>query len=140
MMSTLATESQKESLSSLVGKLIEEHRDFADKEERLNRRIGEDFDFSSLAETFLPLREALIEHMLVEETEIFPEVSNRGLLNERISEIMQQHLDLTAALDEMRFSLHRKDLEKLRVAFDNLVRVMHTHFPAEEKEVFSLVL
>lgn len=139
-MTSLTPQGQNESLSSLVRRLVQEHRDFSGKEKKLRQTMNDDSELSTLRQTFYPLRESLIEHMLVEETDIFPEVSNRGLFDERISEIMQQHLEITAALDEMRFSLSRKDFQKLMSAFDDLVRVMHTHFPAEEKEVFPLVL
>ena len=133
-------ESQQDSLRGLVKRLIEEHRDFSRKEQRLSGSIRDDADLSAIAEIFSPLRESLIGHMLVEETDIFPEVSNQGLFSERISEIMQQHLDITAALDEMRSSIHGKDFQRLSKAFDELVHFMQIHFRAEEKEVFPLVV
>lgn len=138
-MSSNVEGAQTDSLRTLVRKLIEEHRDFSSKVQEIDQRI-EDSELTSLVNIFHPLRDSLIDHMLVEESEIFPEVSNRGLFTERISEIMQQHLEITAALDEMRSSIHRKDFQKLKVAFDELVRVLCNHFPAEEKEVFSLVI
>lgn len=127
-------------LKELVQKLLEEHRDFSSQTTEIEQSIDDLSALSRISKIFVPLREALIEHMLVEESEIFPEVSRRGLFTERISEIMQQHLDITAALENMRFALHGKDLNALKSAFDGLSTVMKLHFPAEESEVFSLVL
>ena len=137
-MSNLSEPSQTLSLRALVKRLLEEHRDFSSKVHILNESI-DDFELSKISKVFVPFREALIEHMLVEESEIFPEVSRLGFFDERISEIMQQHVDITAALDEFRFSMHRKNLQDIKNAFDELVRLMNIHFPAEEKEVFMLI-
>ena len=137
-MNNLSEPSQTLSLRALVKRLLEEHRDFSSKVHILNQSI-DDFELSKISEVFVPFREALIEHMLVEESEIFPEVSRLGFFDERISEIMQQHVDITAALDEFRFSMHRKNLQDIKNAFDELVRLMNIHFPAEEKEVFTLI-
>jgi hypothetical protein len=126
-------------LGSLIGRLIKEHREFSTQTCDLGEGIEKSETFDRLEEIFIPLNEQLVDHMLVEETEIFPEVSRRGLFDERVSEIMQQHLDITAALDEMKFALHRKNLEDLESGFTELTNVMKLHFPAEEKEVFSLV-
>ncbi len=97
-------------IGELIKKLVAEHRDFSSQTERLDRSLRESQTFHQLSEIFTPLKEALIDHMLVEETEIFPEVSARGLFSERVSEIMQQHLDITAALDRMKFAIHGKNL------------------------------
>ena len=138
-MSNLSEPSQTLSPRALVKRLLEEHRDFSSKVHILNESI-DDFELSKISKVFVPFREALIEHMLVEESEIFPEVSRLGFFDERISEIMQQHVDITAALDEFRFSMHRKNLQDIKNAFDELVRLMNIHFPAEEKEVFTLII
>ena len=128
-------------LGALVQRLMREHRDFALQTNKLGKSIeSENSVFSELAEIFSALKQDLTDHMLVEETEIFPEVSNRGFFNERVSEIMQQHLDITASLDEMKFALHGKDLQAIRSSFTELCEIMNLHFPAEEKEVFSLVV
>ena len=128
-------------LGTLVQRLMREHRDFASQTRKLDEDIASQSPvYQDITEIFATLRQDLIDHMLVEETEIFPEVSNRGLFNERISEIMQQHLDITAALDTMKFAIHAKDLEELRTGFNELCTIMNLHFPAEEKEVFSLVV
>ncbi|MDG6905552.1 MAG: hemerythrin domain-containing protein [Nitrososphaerota archaeon] len=128
-------------LEALVQRLMKEHRDFASQTGKLDESIAcESPMYHEITKVFATLKEELTDHMLAEETEIFPEVSNRGLFNERISEIMQQHLDITAALDRMKFALHGKDLEELRSGFNELCAIMNLHFPAEEKEVFLLVL
>lgn len=128
------------SLRELVRRLLAEHRDFASRTSLLENSIGDPSAIARITEVFVPLRDALVEHMLVEETEIFPEVSMRGLFTERVSEIMQQHLEITTALENMRFALHGKDREALRKAFEELSAVMRLHFPAEEREVFQLVV
>jgi iron-sulfur cluster repair protein YtfE (RIC family) len=126
-------------LKELVQKLLGEHRDFSSQTAEITQSIDDAAAFARISKVFVPLREALIEHMLVEESEIFPEVSRRGLFTERISEIMQQHLDITAALENMRFALHGKNLNALKSAFEELSTVMKLHFPAEESEVFPLI-
>ncbi len=126
-------------IGELIKKLVAEHRDFSSQTERLDRSLRESQTFHQLSEIFTPLKEALIDHMLVEETEIFPEVSARGLFSERVSEIMQQHLDITAALDRMKFAIHGKNLGAAGEAFNELLSAMKIHFPAEESEVFSLL-
>lgn len=130
---------QLESIGQLIRRLIAEHRDFALQTEQLDQGIRDARALQELSGLFAPLYDSLVNHMLVEETEIFPEVSSRGLFTERVSEIMQQHLDITAALYEMKFALHRKNLSALRAAFDELLKAIGTHFPAEESEVFSLL-
>ncbi len=135
----LSEESNDLYLKELVQKLLEEHHDFSSQTCKIEQSIEKTVEFARISEVFVSLREALIEHMLVEESEIFPEVSRRGLFTERVSEIMQQHLDITAALENMRFALHGKNMNALKSAFDELSAVMKLHFPAEESEVFSLV-
>lgn len=137
-MSIGLAQEQFSSLKKLVRTLIDEHRDFSSKVESLNNSIS-DSQLDAIKEIFVPLHESLIGHMLLEETEIFPEVSRLSLFDERISEIMQQHVDITAALDEFRFSIHRKNLNDIKEAFDELVGLMNMHFPSEEKEVFTLI-
>ena len=137
-MRSFSVQNQMESLSALVQRLLAEHRDFSSKSQALDHSISKS-EFASVSDIILSLRESLIDHMLVEETEIFPEVSRRGFFNERISEIMQQHVEITAALDRIRFALHRKNIQELKVVFDELAQLMNTHFPAEEEEVFPLV-
>ena len=137
--STSYEENRIEELRELVKRLMGEHRDYSSQTEDLNRRIS-DAEFASMIEIFAPLREALINHMLEEETEIFPELSRRGLFTERTSEIMQQHVEITAALDSMRFAIHRRNLQDVKSAFNSLLSVMHLHFPAEEREVFQIVI
>ncbi|MGI0083500.1 MAG: hypothetical protein ACREBQ_00290 [Nitrososphaerales archaeon] len=139
-MSTSLEEEKMESLKRLVQKLLEEHHGFSSQVHGLKQGIEDSATFDSISDSFLPLRDALIEHMLVEESEIFPEVSRRGLFDERISEIMQQHLDITASLDNMRRALHHKNLGELRLVFAKLDSVMNDHFPAEGRQVFALVL
>lgn len=39
----------------------------------------------------------------------------------------------------MRYAFHGNNLEAAKKAFDELSAVMWLHFPAEEREVFSLV-
>ena len=126
-------------LKELVQKLLEDHRNFSSETAEIAQSIDGVTAFAQISEVFVPLREALIGHMLVEESEIFPEISRLGLFTERTSEIMQQHLDITAALENMRFALHGKNLNALKSAFDKLSAVMKLHFPVEESEVFSLV-
>lgn len=136
-MSELSMETQ--GLGSIIRRLLEEHREFSSQAQNLGQSIEESRAFDKLREIFSPLKEQLTDHMLVEESEIFPEVSRRGLFDEKVSEIMQQHLDITAALDKMKFALHRGDVEEFQGGFNDLSNMIDLHFPAEEKEVFSLL-
>jgi hemerythrin len=131
---------QVETLGMLVDRLRKEHKDFSSQTDSLARRIKEMQTFDQIIEIFAPLKDALVDYILTEETEIFPEVSRRGLFSERISEIMQQHVDITAALDKMKFGLRGKNIGDLQEAFDELSAIMKLHFPAEEKEIFPLVV
>lgn len=128
-----------ERLRALVQSLLNEHREFSAQTSSLNQGISEGETSSQLMEIFSPLREELMNHMLTEESEIFPEVSRRGYFTERISEIMQQHLDITALLDAMKFAISRGNWNDLREAFHELSVAMNLHFVLEEKEVFSLL-
>jgi hemerythrin superfamily protein len=131
---------QVETLGMLVERLVNEHKDFTLQTYGLDQSIKDAKTFDRIVEIFVPLKDALVEHMLIEETEIFPEVSRRGLFSERVSEIMQQHIDITATLDKMKFALHRKDLDNLQQGFRDLSALIKAHFPAEEKEVFPIVM
>jgi hemerythrin len=126
-------------LKVLIDRLTREHKDFLAQVADLKRNIETKAEFDLTRETFATVKNALIEHMLTEETEIFPEVAMRGLFAERISEIMQQHVEITAASDKMKFALHRRDIESLREGFSELLTLLKVHFPAEEDEVFSIV-
>ena len=128
----------QQDLRALVKKLLGEHRSFSSQV----RGLGENADareLSKVREAFVPIEEALMEHMLVEESEIFPEISRMGLFDESISEIMQQHIEITSSLDKMKYAIRGKDVEQVRSAFRELVRIMEIHFPAEEQQVFSLI-
>jgi iron-sulfur cluster repair protein YtfE (RIC family) len=137
-MSNIVQKTQSESLGPLIKKLVEEHCDFFRQEQVLETKIS-NFEFQTLSKMLALLKESLVAHMLVEESEVFSEVSRCGVFNERVSEIMQQHVEITAALQDMRFSLRAKNLEELKRTFEKLIYLMQLHFPAEEAEVFSLV-
>jgi iron-sulfur cluster repair protein YtfE (RIC family) len=132
------SEEEERYLRVLIAKLLQEHHNFSSNIENLNQSIN-DSRLAFVSEIFSPLQEALVEHMLIEESEIFPEISRRGLFDDRISEIMQQHLDITSALGNMKSALHGKNFQALRRAFDELSGVIRVHFPAEEKEAFLLL-
>ncbi len=99
----------QQDLRALVEKLLDEHRRFSSQV----RGLGEKADareLSKVREAFVPIEEALMEHMLVEESEIFPEVSRMGLFDESISEMMQQHIEITSSLDKMKYAIRGKDV------------------------------
>ena len=128
-----------EQVKEVVARLISEHRQFPLWVRELNDDLGGTEDAEILGRHFVHLQDALTEHMVTEEFDFYPELARRGLFNETVSAIMQQHNDLTAALREMELALRSKNLEGFKSALDDLERVLKIHQPAEEEKVFPLV-
>lgn len=128
-----------EGIGALVARLIAEHRQFPMQVKRLNDDLGNPGDLNGLVLHLARLQDTLTEHMLTEEFEFYPEIMKRGLFDETVSGIMQQHHNLTASLGRMEQALRLKNLEEFKSALDELNRVLKIHQPAEEEKVFPLV-
>lgn len=139
MSDTTSGTKEAESIKELVARLIREHRQFPPQVKGLNDDLGNLNNSEALTEHFIHLKDALTEHMITEEFEFYPELVRRGLFDETVSAIMQQHHDVTAALSKMELTLRLKNVPEFKAALDDLERVLNVHHPAEEEKVFPLV-
>ncbi len=126
-------------MGELVAKLMDEHRQFSVDVRELNGALDPPGSLEALRVRFLHLQDALTEHMVVEEFEFYPELARRGLFDDTVSAIMQQHHELTASLNKMGLALRLGDLKEFKSALDDLERVLKVHQPAEEEKLFPLV-
>ncbi len=140
---TASVEEEVGSLKELIAALTKEHRSFPTQLEEMREDLARSGDGSSLQREiemrFFRLQDTLSGHMVTEEFEFYPVVADRGLLDETVSEIMQQHHEITAELERMGLSLRAKDVRGFRSALDALERTLRVHQPAEEEKVFPLV-
>ncbi|MDG6898842.1 MAG: hemerythrin domain-containing protein [Nitrososphaerota archaeon] len=126
-------------LAALVGRLVEEHRGYASDMEELGRLAEAEEKVETLRRPFASLQDRLTEHMLVEESEVYPEVMRRDHFDSTVSTVMQQHHDVTASLARMEFSLRIGKLPEFRSGLEGLSAVLRSHQPAEEEKVFPLL-
>ncbi|MGH9917536.1 MAG: hemerythrin domain-containing protein [Nitrososphaerales archaeon] len=87
----------------------------------------------------MKLQSDLTAHMVTEEFDFYPVLMERGLFDERVSTIMQQHHELSADLNRMEASLRAGEMREFKSALDALKSVLGVHHPAEEEKVFPLV-
>ena len=137
-MSTLAVTEHLQELCTLVKRLEEEHRKFASDIAGLEKKSQTDQETSMIRALFVPLQDTLTEHMLVEEIEIYPELMRKGLFDQSVSSIKQQHLDVSSSLGKMELSLRLGNFSKFNAALRELAEVLHRHQTAEEEKVFPL--
>jgi iron-sulfur cluster repair protein YtfE (RIC family) len=71
----------------------------------LDRKINVRDGVEELRKAFVSLQDSLVEHMLVEEFEVYPELMRKNLLELAISSIMQQHFNVVSCLGKMELSL-----------------------------------
>ena len=76
--------------------------------------------------------------MLVEEFENYPELTRKGLFDQSVSSIMQQHHDVSSSLGKMELSLRLGDFSEFNAALRELAEVLPRHQTAEEEKVFPL--
>ncbi len=136
MSSAATVASELTSIRSLVERLVEEHRDFPRKVQGLRDELSRSLVRKRLEGRFVELQDTLTGHMLAEEFEVYPELMKRGLFDQEISGIMQQHHDLTAQLGKMELALRIANFGEFRDALEKLEKVLRVHQPAEEERVF----
>ena len=140
-METAAVSAIVQDLHILIGRLEEEHRSFATDIEGLgNAARGDGSSTSTLVVPFTALSDSLTEHMLVEESEVYPAVMAGGLFDPSVSSIMQQHHDVAGSLSRMALALRNDGLGEFRIALEELSSVLRVHQPAEEEKVFPLLV
>lgn len=139
-MSNLPTLSEQvDSLQELVATLIREHRSFPLQIRGLNDGLTNNVNLPEIVSPFVKLQSDLTAHMITEEFDFYPVLMERGLFDETVSTIMQQHHELTNDLNLMEVSLRAGELQEFKSALDDLSRVLGVHQPAEEEKVFPLV-
>lgn len=136
---TLVSE-EIESIGGLVAKLESEHREFPSQVKELNDDLDSPSGFVSLTRHFTCLQDRLTEHMVTEEFELYPVLMDRGLFDETVSTIMQQHHELTEQLNKMELALRVHDVHQFKLVLDEMEGTLHVHQPAEEEKVFPLAL
>ncbi len=134
-----ALSEQVVSLQELVATLIREHRSFPLQIWGLNDGLTNNANLPEIASGFVKLQSDLTAHMITEEFDFYPVLMERGLFDETVSAIMQQHHELTNDLNLMEVSLRAGELHGFKFALDDLSRVLGMHQPAEEEKVFPLV-
>jgi Hemerythrin HHE cation binding domain len=127
------------SLQELVATLIREHRSFPLQIQGLDEGLTNNVDVREVARHFVKLQSDLTAHMVTEEFDFYPVLMERGLFDETVSTIMQQHHELTADLNRMEVSLRAGEMREFKSALDDLSRALGVHQPAEEGKVFPLV-
>ncbi len=138
-MSAVLARTEVNSLRELIDRLIEEHRSFPSQVKSLGDGLATS-QARSLGERFVRLQDTLTEHMLTEESEVYPELMKRGFFDEETSTIMQQHHSLTSSLGKMELALRLRNLREFRATLDELANVLKVHQPAEEEKVFPRLL
>ncbi len=138
-MSLLPEPEQINELLDQIKRLVAEHRSYASELESLQGEAQAGVAAKSVRDHFTDLHDSLTEHMLTEESEVYPEVMKRGMFDSSISSIMQQHHDVTACLEKMELSLRLGKTAEFLSALVGFAAVLRSHQPAEEKCVFPLL-
>lgn len=127
-------------LRALIERLVKEHRTFADQNESLTRMVTEEDEATpELTQLFYTLRDGLLEHIHVEEAQIYPDLKEHGQFDSLVEMIMQQHEELKEALQLMEEALNAKDIESMWEALILLTDILGVHQPAEEEVVFPMI-
>lgn len=106
----------------------------------LNEDLTNSADLREVTRLFVKLQSDLTAHMITEEFDIYPVLMERGLFDETVSTIMQQHHELSADLLVMELSLRAGGMREFGFALDNPSHVLGLHQPAEEEKVFPLAV
>ena len=127
-------------LRQLVEKLILEHHTFADQNEVLVRTAADsDMVTPEMYQLLSSLRDGLMQHIVEEESKIYPDLKRRNQFDNLVAMIMQQHEELKASLRQIEAALDARDTEALRDALTLFTEILSVHQPAEEDVVFPMV-
>lgn len=128
-------------LYDLVKKLINEHRLFASDIQNIEiLTTSSEIDINQLSKLLSEFRYKLSNHIIDEESVLFPEIARRNLVDTSLlSEIMQQHLDILDHLDKLELELGAKNVENFRKILKDLQDILNIHHKSEEMQIFSNV-
>lgn len=128
-------------LYDLVKKLINEHRLFASDIQNIEiLTTSSEIDINQLSKLLSEFRYKLSNHIIDEESVLFPEIAHRNLVDTSLlSEIMQQHLDILDHLDKLELELGAKNVENFRKILKDLQDILNIHHKSEEMQIFSNV-
>jgi hemerythrin superfamily protein len=138
-MSAVTVTEEVRSLRELVADLIREHRIFPQQIHQIKQDLLDSTKLQEVAHRFVSLQSSLMGHMVTEEFDFYPVLAERGLFDETVSAIMQQHHEISADLTVMEVSLRARDLREFKLALDELEHILKVHQPAEEENVFPRV-
>ncbi len=123
-------------LYDLTMKLIYEHRSFASDLKSIEDSINT-FDINYLSGLLNEFRSKLSNHIIDEESVLFPEVANRNLVDHSLlSHIMQQHLEILEHLDKLELALSSNDQKSFKEIITHLKTILEEHHKLEETKVF----
>ncbi|MDG6933217.1 MAG: hemerythrin domain-containing protein [Nitrososphaerota archaeon] len=139
MSTTTNTSEGTAELKDLITRLTNEHRQILSQANELESCLSNPLNVQILEKPTTDMYDKLGEHMLIEESELYPKIVELGMFDETISGIMQQHHDLTAELNRMRSSLRLNDFKEFRSSLKRLKQILMPHQSAEEVKVFPLL-
>ncbi|MGC9069365.1 MAG: hemerythrin domain-containing protein [Thermoprotei archaeon] len=123
-------------LYDLTMKLIYEHRSLASDLKSIENSINT-FDINYLSSLLNEFRSKLSNHIIDEESVLFPEIANRNLVDHSLlSHIMQQHLDILEHLDKLELALSANNQKSFKEIITHLKIILEEHHKLEEMEVF----
>jgi|GEM_PF-3191118 iron-sulfur cluster repair protein YtfE (RIC family) len=128
-------------LYELVKKLINEHRLFASDMQNMESLVrSSEIDINQLSKLLSELRYKLSNHIIDEESVLFPEMAYNNLVDTSLlSEVMQQHLDILDRLDKLELELGAKNLENFKEILKDLQEILNIHHKSEETKIFPNV-
>lgn len=103
-MNVLIANENLQELCKLVERPVEQHRKYPYDIEELDRKINVRDGIKELRKAFVSLQDSLVERVLVEEFEVYPELMRKNLFDSAISSIMQQHVNVVSCLKKMELS------------------------------------
>ncbi|MEM3832981.1 MAG: hemerythrin domain-containing protein [Thermoprotei archaeon] len=126
-------------LYDLVMKLIQEHRLFASDLKSIEDSINTS-NINHIASLLNEFRSKLSNHIIDEESVLFPEIVNKNLVDQGfLSHIMQQHLDILEHLDKLELVLNSNDQKSFKEIIADLKIILEEHHKLEETKVFPNV-
>jgi len=90
-----------------------------------------------VAKLLSEFRYKLSNHIINEESVLFPEIARYNLVDTGLlSEVMQQHLDILDHLDKLELELGAKNVESFMRILKDLQDILNIHHKSEETQIF----
>lgn len=90
-----------------------------------------------MAKLLSEFRYKLSNHIINEESVLFPEIARYNLVDTGLlSEVMQQHLDILDHLDKLELELGAKNVESFMRILKDLQDILNIHHKSEETQIF----